>query len=128
MIKKKGLKIIFKKKRPEKKRVVSSYEEKIMASLPDEKPVENGNGAKILTAKEEMEIERSKWRGRRKMAGFSLASMIFVILALLFGPIPETRIKVLEEPLVWFFFSMASVIGAYMGFTTWASKGKKGGD
>jgi hypothetical protein len=81
-----------------------------------------------LTAKQKMELERAKWRGRRRMAGIALTSMIFVMLALLFWPIPETKIKTLEEPLVWFFFSMASIIGAYMGFTSWASKGKKGGE
>lgn len=92
----------------------------------DESP-KPGNGDK-LTARQEMELERNKWRGRRRMAGISLAAMILVMLALLFGPIPESRIKTLEEPIVWFFFSMASIIGAYMGFTTWAAKGKKGGD
>lgn len=100
-----------------------------MPSLTDEKPQVNGNGNGCkLSLKEEMELERNKWRGRRRMAGVALAAMIAVMFCILFGPIPETRLKTLEEPLVWFFFSMASIIGAYMGFTSWASRGKKGGE
>jgi hypothetical protein len=81
---------------------------------------------KQLDPKIEAEIERNKWRGRRRMAAISLASMIILMTLLLFAPIAESRIKLLEEPVTWFFFSMASVIGAYMGFTTWASKKGKG--
>lgn len=98
-----------------------------MPSLTDEKPTNgNGNGTALLTAKQEMEIERGKWRSRRKMAAIALIAMILLMAALLFAPISESRIKLLEEPVTWFFFSMASVIGAYMGFTTWASKKGKG--
>ena len=63
-----------------------------------------------------------RWKNRRRMAWTSLISMLVVTLLLLFGPIPDSRLKILADPLTWFFFSMASVIGAYMGFTTWASK------
>jgi len=47
---------------------------------------------------------------------------MLVTAALLFAPISEVRIKTLSEPITWFYFAMASIIGAYMGFTTWASK------
>ena len=70
----------------------------------------NGNGNKM------------RWKNRRRMAWTSLIAMIVVVLMLLFGPIPDSRLKLLMEPITWFFFSMASIIGAYMGFTTWASK------
>jgi hypothetical protein len=63
-----------------------------------------------------------RWKNRRRMAWTSLIAMIVVTMMLLFGPIPDSRLKILAEPLTWFFFAMASVIGAYMGFTTWASK------
>ena len=72
--------------------------------------------------KEEHEMERNKWRGRRTMARVSLWSMIIMAFVLLFAPIPDERLKILADPITWFFFSMTSVIGAYMGFTTWASK------
>lgn len=72
--------------------------------------------------RQEHEMERNKWRGRRLMGKISLYSMIVLMFALLFGPIPDARLTILAEPIIWFFFSMTSVIGAYMGFTTWASR------
>jgi len=79
-----------------------------------------GNG--LALKKQEQEMERNKWRGRRKMGWVSLISILVVTLLLLFAPISEERLKILSEPLTWFYFAMASVIGAYMGFTTWASR------
>jgi len=74
----------------------------------------NGNGG--------MKI---RWKNRRRMAWVSLVAMIIVTILLMFGPIPDSRLKILADPLTWFFFSMASIIGMYMGATTWASiKGK----
>jgi len=73
--------------------------------------VANGNGN-----------NKVRWKNRRRMAWTSLIAMIAVTFLLLFGPIPDSRLKILADPLTWFFFSMASIIGAYMGFTTWASR------
>ena len=74
---------------------------------------------------QENDIERNKWRGRRKMGWMSLISMIVMTFALVFGMVPDERIKVLAEPLMWFYLAMTSVIGTYMGVTTYASlKGK----
>lgn len=81
-----------------------------------------GNG--LALKKQEHELERNKWRGRRMMARISLYSMIVLTFLILFGPIPDERLKILTEPITWFYFAMTSVIGAYMGFTTWASRGK----
>jgi len=72
--------------------------------------------------KEEHEMERNKWRGRRKMAWISLWAMVIVTISLLIFPIPDSRLTILAEPITWFYFSMTSIIGAYMGFTTWASR------
>jgi len=66
----------------------------------------------------DIEMETRKWKNRRKMAWISLVAMIVVTIILLFAPIPETRLKILSEPITWFYLSMASIIGAYMGFTT----------
>ena len=79
-----------------------------------------GNG--LALKKQEHEMERNKWRGRRKMGWVALISILAVTALLLFAPISEERLKILSEPITWFYFSMASVIGAYMGFTTWASR------
>ena len=66
-----------------------------------------------------------RWKNRRRMAWISLISMILVTGTLLFVPIPIERLKILGETIEWYFLSMASIVGAYMGFTTWASKGAK---
>ena len=70
----------------------------------------------------DIDLEKRKWSNRRRMAWLAFISMILVTAALLFAPIEASRIKILAEPITWFYFAMASVIGAYMGFTTWASK------
>jgi len=72
---------------------------------------------------ENLKLEKARWKNRRKMAWISLGSMIAVTGILIFAPISDTRLKAISEPITWFYFAMASVIGAYMGFTTWASKG-----
>ncbi|MCF8019851.1 MAG: hypothetical protein K9L62_10635 [Vallitaleaceae bacterium] len=69
----------------------------------------------------ENELERKKWRGRRKMAWVSLISMILITLIILFTDLcPESRLTILDEVITWFYFACASVIGAYMGATTYA--------
>jgi len=70
----------------------------------------------------DVELQKLRWKNRRRMAWLSLITMIAVTFILLFAPIPEARIKVLSEPITWSYFALASVIGAYMGFTTWASR------
>ncbi len=67
-----------------------------------------------------------RWKNRRRMAWSSLISMIFVTAMILFTDTVEIeRLKVLSEVITWFYFSCASIIGAYMGFTTYANiKGK----
>ena len=32
------------------------------------------------------------------------------------------RMQVLKEVVTWFYFACISIVGAYMGFTTWASR------
>ena len=66
----------------------------------------------------------TRWKNRRRMAWISLAGIMLVTFLLLFGPINSERLKVISEPITWFYFSCASVIGAYMGFTTWSDKKK----
>ncbi|MFW9871618.1 MAG: hypothetical protein ACFFG0_00835 [Candidatus Thorarchaeota archaeon] len=70
----------------------------------------------------DIELEKRKWKNRRKMAWTSLISMNIITLILLFAPISDARLKVIAEPLTWSYLAFTSVIGAYMGFTTWASR------
>ena len=73
------------------------------------------------------EMERNKWKSRRKMSWVALVSMIVVTLIVLLGPVSDQRLKILSEVITWFYFTMTSIIGAYMGFTTMAAiKGLKG--
>ena len=74
----------------------------------------NGNDANLM---------QKRWRNRRRMAWISLLSMLVVTAAILFTDLVEIeRLKILTEVITWFYFSCASIIGAYMGFTTWASR------
>jgi len=77
----------------------------------------NGNGKELM---------KNRWKNRRRMAWLSLVSIILVTMLILFTEIVQIeRLKVLTEVITWFYFSCASVIGMYMGATTWASiKGK----
>jgi len=73
------------------------------------------------------QVLMKRWKNRRKMAWISLLSMISMTAVILFTDIVDIeRLKVLTEVITWFYFSCASVVGAYMGFTTYASiKDKK---
>jgi len=83
-------------------------------------------GEEIITLTETVEsinAEKRRWQNRRRMAWLSLISMIAVTVIILFTNLVSVeRLKVLSEVITWYYFCSASVIGAYMGFTTWASK------
>jgi hypothetical protein len=66
------------------------------------------------------------WRNRRRMAYFSLFSIILVTYWVLFS-VPESRLKLLDEVITWFYFVMGSIIGAYMGFSAFEKKWNKSG-
>jgi len=76
-------------------------------------PVYDGNGKK-------------RWENRRRMAWSSLlimmAETVVLIYIAAFTTIDMDRLKAIAEPLGWSYVGFMSVIGAYMGFTTWASK------
>ena len=61
-----------------------------------------------------------RWTNRRRMAWISLISILIVTGILLFV-IPESRIEKLSDVISWFYFSMAGIVGAYMGFATMSS-------
>lgn len=70
----------------------------------------------------EINNDKLRWKNRRRMAWTSLVAMIFFTFLILFTSIvPESRLTILSEVVTWFYFSMASIIGMYMGATTWAS-------
>lgn len=89
-----------------------------------EEDVEDKKDTKI----NESSVEISDtWRNRRRMAYFSLFSIMLVTYWALFV-VPESRLKILGEVITWFYFVMASVVGGYVGFSAfekkWNSKNK----
>jgi hypothetical protein len=68
----------------------------------------------------------SQWKHRRRMAYASLVSIIAVTLILLGPWVPVERVEKLSDLISWFYFSLASIVGAYMGFATWSAKFTKG--
>lgn len=66
---------------------------------------------------ENQTITNRRWKNRRRMAWLCLVA-IFVVMALALFKIPEDRLAVLSELIGWFFTVMASIIGAYVGFST----------
>lgn len=68
----------------------------------------------------------SQWKHRRRMAYMSLVSIIGVTLILLGPWVPVERVAKLSDLISWFYFSLASIVGAYMGFATWSGKQSKG--
>ena len=74
------------------------------------------------------EVSKVRWKNRRRMAWISLFALIAQIalslIVIVATDIPVERIKVLAEMMSWPSLAFASVIGAYMGFTTWAGKKK----
>ena len=70
-------------------------------------------------------VTRVRWRNRRKMAWTSLVSMLLITYLLFFTPLcSDGRLKLLGGIVEWYYLASASIIGAYMGFTTWASRKK----
>lgn len=70
----------------------------------------------------ELKVVETRFKNRRRMAWVSLFSMILLTAFLLTPLISIERIQTLNGIMGSFYFAMASVIGAYMGFTTWATK------
>jgi hypothetical protein len=91
--------------------------------IPKEKPPkkEHENNKKV-----DDPYNKVRWQNRRRMAWTSLVCMIILTISLViiavFTDVDMSRLKTISEPLSWSYFGFTSVIGAYMGFTTWASK------
>ena len=78
----------------------------------------------IAMEKEMMELERQeeKAEAQKKMAWVAMVSMLGFTIFLFLPIIPDSRVSALAELLGLFYIVQASVVGAYMGFTTWANK------
>lgn len=72
--------------------------------------------------KTEEKIATDRFKNRRRMAWMAMVAMVGFTAILLSPAITEEKIKALDGVFGAFYFAMASVVGAYMGFTTWANK------
>lgn len=70
----------------------------------------------------EMNTAQTKFKNRRRMAWLSILSMVIFTAILLSPFISNEKIEALDEVFSMFYLAMASIVGAYMGFTTWANK------
>jgi len=97
--------------------------------------MEDNKTTSSLTLKEAKEhakklgvLAANRWKHRRRMAYIALFSVLFVTYACLFN-IPADRLSVLKDIVTWFYITMTSIIGAYLGFATlddkWKTPGKK---
>ena len=72
---------------------------------------------------EELEMQEYKADAQRRMAWISMAAMIlFTVIVMIPGFIPETRLKLLGDLSALFYIGMAGVVGAYMGMTAYMSR------
>jgi len=75
-------------------------------------------------AKKKYILLADRWRHRRRMAYIAIISMLIVTYCCLFKLSPE-KIKVLENIISWFYLTMGSIVGAYVGFATLDDKWRK---
>tara|TARA_R110001599_G_scaffold240459_2_gene440054 strand:+ start:617 stop:940 length:324 start_codon:yes stop_codon:yes gene_type:complete len=77
----------------------------------------------VVTKMHETEAAEEKADAQRRMAWISMAAMIiFTVIVMIPGFIPETRLKLLGDLSALFYIGMAGVVGAYMGMTAYMSR------
>ena len=77
----------------------------------------------VVTKMHEAEAAEEKADAQRRMAWISMVAMIlFTIIVMIPGFIPETRLKLLGDLSALFYIGMAGVVGAYMGMTAYMSR------
>ena len=78
--------------------------------------------AKFDYAKEKvaLSLDNERWKNRRWMAWIALWSIIIATGAM-FTVVPESRIEALDTVIVWFMMGMVSIVGTYIGTSTWAN-------
>lgn len=67
-----------------------------------------------------LQLDNERWKNRRRMAWLALWSIIIATTAM-FTVVPESRIEALDEIVAWFMMGMVSIVGTYIGTSTWAN-------
>ena len=83
--------------------------------------------AEIDKAKEirEFEDESRKHLAQLRLARYSLIAIAIYTLLLFMPFVSDERIELLTSISDLFYISLCSVVGAYMGFTSWATRNGK---
>lgn len=63
-----------------------------------------------------------KQDSQKKMAWFSLISIVILTIFILTPVLDNEKIKIIGDFIGLFYVSMASIVGAYMGFTAYMSR------
>jgi cation transport ATPase len=71
-----------------------------------------------LTMKAEVQIEQERWKTKRRMSWVALAAMILATAAMFFF-VPQQRMAALDSVISWFYMATTTIIGAYIGTSTW---------
>ena len=77
----------------------------------------------MVTKIHEAENADEKADAQRRMAWISMIAMLlFTVIVMIQGIIPESRLKLLGDLSALFYIGMAGVVGAYMGMTAYMSR------
>jgi len=99
-------------------------------ALMAQKSIYDTDGDGIVTEKEislqerifELEAKESKSETQKRMARVAMWSMIIFTIVLFTPLMSDSRVSALGDLLGLFYIAQASIVGAYMGFTSWMSK------
>lgn len=86
----------------------------------EQETIDVDNDGKITPM--EIDLTKTRFKNRRRMAWLAMWSMVALTTILLSDFVSIERIKAVDNVFEMFYIAMASVVGAYMGFTTWANK------
>ena len=85
-------------------------------------PKDYDNDGVISDREIELEIKLEKANGQLKLAVIALAALIIIFLVMMTPYVPIDRIVALSSIADVFFLGLASIVGAYMGFSAWMMK------
>lgn len=71
----------------------------------------------------DLELREEKAETQKKMAIFALIMIAAIVIVLTGSWIPLDRIEAISPILSTSIYALAGVVGAFMGFTAWMSKG-----
>ncbi len=81
------------------------------------------NDGKVTEDEYQLRLTLEKAKDQSTIAKYALGAFVATMIIILIpGLVPEERLKILSDVFDMFFLSLASIVGAYMGFSAWLSK------